>query len=423
MGILNVAFKQGEKALFNSKGYRLLKKQTNIPLSELGNITLPEGTKSCSFAKIETNYGKGMTKVFSFFDKDGRLIERYIDKTKGKNYFERTYSKYKGQFDWGFGRTKESVKTVNDVQVQNVNSTSFYDKMPGFLYREKLVRDINPHLGTTVETQTFENLAAHGRQQYMMTIANKKGDKIINRHILSNFISEGELGEIQKFPYLYYLNYTDEEFVKAIAPYAAKLQKVENRGVKLDIKELSGETLGLSYDRAKKVAVDVTKGSSKGRLVNTTNHEMRHQYQHQLVDQYENENQSLADKIAASIEQKRQELKLRWFEQVLNKLNPPPKPPLSAPKPLSEKEKEYARKCTKDFKNYVTPEENFDDYYRQFVEEDARLAGQIAQDEFQLGIKKIDSVFTRAQLDLLNWTKQQKDTANALYNKINSLFS
>ncbi|MBQ8458985.1 hypothetical protein IJ541_02655 [bacterium] len=417
MRILNTAITQGSK-LFNSKGCRLLKKIPDIPLSEMTDIILPEGTKGLMFAKIETDFGKGLTKVFSFFDKDGRLIERYIDKTS-KGRFERIHSKYKGQFDWGFGRTKESVRTVNDVPVQNVNSRNYYDKYAKVLYREKLVRDINSN-GKSIEYQTFENLAPHGKRQYIQTVARKnKQNQISSTEITTNFATQKELDEMQKFPYLYYLNYSDEDFVHAISPYAQKLQKVENRGVKVEIKELKEDTLGESYGELKEIAVDVTKGSSKGKLVNTTNHEYRHQYQHMIAEAYEQETQSLSKKIAASIERKKQKSK-SWFRRILDKFIAKPSPKYA---PLSPHEKEFAQKCSKDFKNYVSPEDNFDEYYNQFVEVDARLAGQIAQDEFELGKLKIERLFNNAQLDLKNWTKQQKDTCKFLRDKINSLFS
>lgn len=397
MTIIN---KVGQK-IFNSKGCRLVKKMPDIPLSELKGIVPPENYTKVLYSKIETNYGKGLTTVISFFDKEGLLIERYIDKQVG-NLFERTVSKYNGKWDSVFGRTKQSVKSVNGVVVKKENAISCYDSDSKVLYRQRLTANIDKD-GASLENQLFENLAPQKKRQFLQTTAKKNKDgKIVRAEASSNFMNEKKLKELQKFPYLYYLNYTNDDFVYAIAPYAEKLQKVENRGIKIQIKELEGSKFGECSIYSRQVYVDAKKCKTKSKLVEVINHEYRHLFQEWLAENYEGKNAPLSSMHL-------------WK----NRKKPQPQPIL-----LNPEEKEYAKKCSQNFKNYVLPsDENYEDYFRQFVEKDGRFAAKKAKDEYNLGVIKIDNAFNRAKLKLLGYTKQKASEINRIYKRIDTSFS
>ncbi len=81
-----------------------------------------------------------------------------------------------------------------------------------------------------------------------------------------------------------------------------------------------------------------------------------------------------------------------------------------------------AKQFKNNFDNYVTPEQNYADYYRQAVEEDARKAAKKARDEYTNFTNNLSGLFEKIRYKLHGWSPEQEQTYNALNEKIAKLF-
>ncbi len=273
------------------------------------DLYVPCGTKKAVVTIVETGFGKGKTTITSFFGRDNNLLQRYIDKTS-TDYFERTASTYK--LNSSLRHNKISTKTVNNRLTQE--KTEDYVMNGKILERNSLIKDYKDNQIT--ETQLFEHLAPHSKKHYIKTILAKdnKGN-IRNKTITGNVTTQEELNEMAKSPYMFSMNYGDEEFIRAIEPYAKQLQKVED--VQVNIKPIKQGYLGLSHDTAREIDINLAKHhGNRAEMVDTINHELRHQYQNELVDALEAETPTLRQTLSNSIAAKKTKKQKRIFKTI-----------------------------------------------------------------------------------------------------------
>lgn len=380
MSLINSAIKTVAKP-YTSKGYRLLSKSLNIPTSNNGTMDIVE---------IASEFGKGHTTITSFKDEKGKLVQRIIDKNGSKGHIY-TSSEYEGNVTTQ--RRKVSTTSVNGKLTQKTVTRNVYspDK-GGKLDREHLTINYSPDK-TTNEVQYIETRAPHGVHNYIKTTASRNSaGEYTHTAIESNTLPQAELDKYAQTPYVFSKNYSKEDFLKAVAPYAKEKQNVSDLGIKIKNKKLKGSTLGLSYNRRYKIGVDVEKHTDKADLIDTINHELRHKYQDKLISKYEPGFFKEFDGI------------LRTVLESLGIVKP--KPASKVVSPLSDENMKLAKIFKDNKQKYIKPSsKNYNDYYNQPVEVDARNAGAKAKDEYK---NILDVLADRLGVsNKLNWNQEQ----------------
>lgn len=205
---------------------------------------------------------------------------------------------------------------------------------------------------------------------------------MINKTLRGNIEN---LDSFKSDPYLYIRNYNDDDFLNAASNYAKKVQQVEGRSINISNKSLSNNTLGYSRSLPgyKEIKVDVAKHSSRGELIDTVNHEFRHQYQDELQEKQGIINYTLNRDSAK----------------------------------LSKKENEQARIFRNARWKYTQPKKNFMKYYNNELEKDARDAGEKAKNIYNDSSNKLSNAFPKADQRLFDLRE------NFLANKIINLFA
>lgn len=380
MSLINSAIKTVAKP-YTSKGYRLLSKSLNIPTANNGTMDIVE---------IASEFGKGHTTITSFKDEKGKLVQRIIDKIGSKGHIH-TYSEFEGNVTTQ--RRKISTTSVNGKLTQETITKNVYspDK-GGKLDREYLTINYSPNK-TTNEVQYFESRAPHGVHNYVKTTASRNSvGEYTHTAIESNTLPQAELDKYAQTPYVFSKNYSKEDFLKAVAPYAKEKQNVSELGIKIKNKKLKGSTLGLSYNRRYKIGVDVEKHTDKADLIDTINHELRHKYQDKLISKYEPGFFKEFDGI------------LRTVLESLGIVEP--KPASKVVSTLSDENMKLAKIFKDNKQKYIRPSsKNYNDYYNQPVEVDARNAGAKAKDEYK---NILDVLADRLGVsNKLNWNQEQ----------------
>lgn len=413
MSLITSAIKTVAKP-YTSKGYRLLSKSLNIPTANNGTMDIVE---------IASEFGKGHTTVTSFKDAEGKLVHRFIDKSGSKGHIK-TVSEYKGNVTTQ--RRKVSQTSVNGKLTQETVTKNVYspDK-GGKLDREHLTINYSPNK-TTNEVQYIESRALHGVHNYIKTTASRNSaGEYTHTAIESNTLPQAELDKYAKTPYVFSKNYSMEDFLKAVTPYAKEKQNVSDLGIKVVNEKLEGNTLGRSYDGRYKIGIDVEKHPDKADLIETINHELRHQYQDKLVSKYDTE------------EIKRKFFRLGGnkdcdgiFKTMLKSLGiVKSKPTPKIVSTLSDEDMKLAKTFKDNNQKYIDSSKNFKDYYYQPVEVDARNAGAKAKAVYQ---NILDVLADRLGISRkLNWSKRKIATYEFITNaekqgclvKIDGLFS
>ena len=380
MSLINSAIKTVAKP-YTSKGYRLLSKSLNIPTANNGTMDIVE---------IASEFGKGHTTVTSFKDEKGKLVQRTIDKICSKGNIH-TFSEFEGNVTTQ--RRKISRTSVNGKLTQETITKNVYSPdNGGKLDREHLTINYSPNK-TTNEVQYFESRAPHGVHNYVKTTASRNSvGEYTHTAIESNTLPQAELDKYAQTPYVFSKNYSKEDFLKAVAPYAKEKQNVSDLGIKIKNKKLKGSTLGLSYNRRYKIGVDVEKHTDKADLIDTINHELRHKYQDKLISKYEPGFFKEFDGI------------LRTVLESLGIVKP--KPASKVVSTLSDENMKLAKIFKDNKQKYIKPSsKNYNDYYNQPVEVDARNAGAKAKDEYK---NILDVLADRLGVsNKLNWSQEQ----------------
>lgn len=369
---------------YTSNGGRLISKNTNLKLDEkLKRIAnnIPQNAESIDIVKLETNFGASSQRIVSFKDKAGKLIKRFVSKYEDNKLTSKTVNTYDHFCD--NYRTASRQTYSNGKKVQEVREQFGFDSK-------------NNHLGHTKLTITKDNTNARHEHQVFETFTKKSQDRrfleteaqrdskgrMINKTLRGNIEN---LDSFKSDPYLYIRNYNDDDFLNAASNYAKKVQQVEGRSINISNKSLSNNTLGYSRSLPgyKEIKVDVAKHSSRGELIDTVNHEFRHQYQDELQEKQGIINYTLNRDSAK----------------------------------LSKKENEQARIFRNARWKYTQPKKNFMKYYNNELEKDARDAGEKAKNIYNDSSNKLSNAFPKADQRLFDLRE------NFLANKIINLFA
>ncbi len=402
MSIITSAIKTVVKP-YSSKGYRLLSKSLNIPTANNGTMDIVE---------IASEFGKGHTAVTSFKDAEGKLVQRIIDKNGSKGHIH-TFSEYEGNVTTQ--RRKVSKTSVNGKLTQETVTKNVYspDK-GGKLDREHLTINYSPNK-TTNEIQYIESRAPHGVHNYVKTTASRNSaGEYTHTAIESNTLPQAELDKYAQTPYVFSKNYSKEDFLKAVTPYAKEKQNVSDLGIKVVNEKLEENTLGRSYTGQNKIGVDLEQQQeNKARLINTINHELRHQYQWKLVSKCDTER--LQQKFFRLGGNKDCD---GVFKTILKSLGIIKAKPVSkVASTLSDEDMRLAETFKNNYLNYVKGSKNYNDYYKQPIEVDARNAGEKAEAEYKNILEVLaDRLGVSSKL---NWDKGQLDAYESIMNSIN----
>ena len=344
---------------FTKNGCRLLSKQKHVfdahQKAALKNV-LPEGASYADVVKIETLFGKGHKKITSIKDGNGKLLKRVISEFENDKTVSKTVNSYNILSD--SYREVERKKYVSGEIVSEIRDAfSRADSNPGCLGHTKLIRNKSSN-GEIKEKQIIEELQNGFERSFIETQARVlPNGRLTDKKVYANV---GDVEELKKDPYLFFRSYNNSDFLKAIVPYAKKLQSVQHRAVNFKDKTINSSCLGYSCSLPfyKEVVVDSQKQSKAG-IVDTVNHEFRHQWQDQLLGDF------------------------NFINFFFKKQS----------KNIAPENQGLARKLWKADKLYCPAEINYKKYYDNFKEVDARAAGEKAEMEYVEYTNKIIDLF------------------------------
>lgn len=369
---------------YTSNGGRLVSKNTGIKIDNQFKEVLkyiPKNAESIDIVKLETNFGASSQRIVSFKDKAGKLIKRFISKYEDNKLTSKTVNTYDHFYD--NYRTASRQTYSNGKKVQEVREQFGFDSKNNLLGHTKLTIT-KDNTNARHEHQVFETFTKKSQDRRFLETNAQRDSK---GHMISKTL-RGNIEDLDSFksdPYLYIRNYNDDDFLSAASNYAKKVQQVEGRSINISNKSLSNNTLGYSRSLPgyKEVKVDVAKHSSRGELVDTVNHEYRHQYQDKLQEKQGIINYTLNRDSAK----------------------------------LSKEENEQARIFRNARWKYTQPEKNFMKYYNNELEKDARDAGEKAKKIYNDSSNKLSNAFPNADQRLFDLRE------NFLANKIINLFA
>ncbi|MCM1338872.1 MAG: hypothetical protein NC191_04315 [Muribaculaceae bacterium] len=395
---------------FTSNGSRLASK---ITTTKLAPLFTPKGAVSANIAQIETHFGKGTITATSYFDKDGKLLQQEIVKKLPTGNIEEKVRSYKGTHDTVM-HTQASTK-INGVETQKTYSSHhiYNSGEQKMMSREKITMDMASD-GSRSETQVFENLSPNNRT-YLQTNATRTSDgQLVNKTIKTNSTNPACLEDLTKSPYLYIKSYPKDEFIRAIEPYAKELQQVTDRNVKIILdEETKRAILGVSYGAQRIIKIFKLEKQNKNNLVDTLNHELRHQYQRQLVERLPGETKlpflkSAKEMITGTKSE-------NAFTRFLKRIGIIKEKPVTRPTPLTAEEKELAKKFKEAENNYCQPEVDKDKYFNNLLEVDARKAGAEAASDFSTLELQLSAILN-GKFNRLNWDSTQFALLKSLEN-------
>ncbi len=311
-------------------------------------------------AKIETNFGKGLTTITTDFDKNGQPLKRIIEKRKGKTK-EKTVFTYEGNYS---ARRKTKInKFINNKYVQTIIKAEVLQNTNNQPFLTRRIFTTNPIKNKSrKETQIIEELSTHKHRKYIKTsaIRDKKGE-------LSNKTIEGnidKLKQLKKQHYLYFRSYSLKDFLISIIPHSRNKQKVQNRDIEYIFDPLHEKVLAnsTSVEGFGTIKFDMDKLLRQSTIVDTVNHEHRHQYQDSLIEKF----------------------KTKGFKGLLNKIFHPFK-------------YNYSQKCAYAKNNYTSSTVDQKKYYSNFLEIDARIAADKAKKEFLAETMLLDDIFPHSK--------------------------
>lgn len=369
---------------YTSNGGRLISKNTGIKIDNQFKEVLkyiPENAESIDIVKLETNFGASSQRIVSFKDKAGKLIKRFVSKYEDNKLTSKTVNTYDHFCD--NYRTASRQTYSNGKKVQEVREQFGFDSKNNLLGHTKLTIT-KDNTNARHEHQIFETFTKKSQDRRFLETNAQRDSKgrMINKTLRGNIEN---LDSFKSDPYLYIRNYNDDDFLNAASNYAKKVQQVEGRSINISNKSLSNNTLGYSRSLPgyKEIKVDVAKHSSRGELIDTVNHEFRHQYQDELQEKQGIINYTLNRDSAK----------------------------------LSKKENEQARIFRNARWKYTQPEKNFMKYYNNELEKDARDAGEKAKNIYNDSSNKLSNAFPKADQRLFDLRE------NFLANKIINLFA
>lgn len=310
-------------------------------------------------AIIETDFGKGLKEIVHTFAYDGKPQELTITHrdNKGK-VLQKLVKSYSDEI--GYTEIQTSIFKENKHLVSSCTEKQLLRKDKDgskSLLRIKLKKHLKKW--GRYEEQSYEelhNTANRDSNKTLYTTSTR-----LNNGELTDKTINGNLQNLEEFandPYLHIRNYTDKEFAESASYIAAEKQGV-NRGTFID-KPLK-KCLGYCSRFKKNVVADSSK-SPKWDIISILNHEYRHKYQ--LVQM---------NKLSKKF--------LNIFRSKDKKIS------------MTPSESKEAKEFFKAFFEYKDPDSQYEEYYWNFLERDAREAGENAKTEYNGFTKTLVKTF------------------------------
>ncbi len=363
--MLNITRAVSTAKNFTRKGCRLLSKDLNLPAAQINKIAMPKNAVTMDVVQIESHFGEGLKKIVRFKDKDGKPVKHVMEEYFHNNCtgsVTRDYDRCGKILEInttkrdGHGKTIENIKDAISVKWGQQNEAGQIINTSPHAIRTQLKTTFLKD-GTQQEHQVIEHLYTGGKRDYIETNALRTNDGKLKKKS-----GEGNLPntkELAKDPYLYIRNYSKSDFAKYAAPYAQQEQQIVHRQVITTVTPISSKNILGSASPNGNIKIDTEKHATKMDIVDTLNHEMRHQYQF--------------DKIKA----------LDFWRSLIGK----------GRSTLKCEEKKAAMRFFKARIFYCPPFINRRLYRKNWLEVDAREAGAKAAEKFEEYSKKLAKSF------------------------------
>ena len=339
------------RACISAKPARLISKK-RVSADILDKKSIPA---LCSYAEIingETDFGRGKFRTVSYYTESGKLLKTETVKILNGELAEKKTSSYTQEGGADFVRT-EIMRPGEPLQVRKEARYVRTDKTGGkSLSRMKLdIQNSNDGMSRH-ETQIYEDLFPDKEKVVHIKTS---ADRLNNGEIASWSIDGGISpfqSEAQSDPYFFIRHYDIDDFAYSAALNAQTAQNVSNSG-SFAVEHLKGDIKGVyRHKHSIDAAADTRKMQHKSDAVRTINHEYRHKFQHELVD-----------RLSANLEltDEERELALRFLDAML-----------VYPHPVND--------------------ENFEEYYYNLQETDARAAGETEEKKFIDSAQKLSDI-------------------------------
>lgn len=349
-----------------------------------GRLVSKTSTANTKTAIVETNFGNSVKKIIQDFDDNGKLqcltITHQDKNGKDLKTLIKTYSRENGQ-------TKIETRNLDSNGAPTGSSSErqiVLNELDGSKSMLRIKFDELSGKATRKEKQAYEHLhnaanKSKNKTLYTEALRLNNGD-VLNKKISGNLPN---LDEIAKDPYLYIRNYNNKDFAQSASYIAADIQGVP-RG-KLLLKKLK-TCSGYYQPATRKVTIDSS--HMKSDIIGTLNHEYRHKYQHAQIR--------------------------KIFKRLLNIFKSDKKKII-----MSDSELKEAKEFFKADVKYIPKEINFKKYYNNFLEVDARKAGEAAKKQYEDYALKLAESFEASNFhDFFDLTP--KAISDAILNAIKS---
>ncbi len=350
---------------FNTNGHCLISKQSGIKLSsQLTKIKHPQRAKSYDIVEIGHNFNpkEFNTKIITFRDKNGKILQRNITKKTPDEVIE-TKKNYK---EYSAAYIEDPTDVFKDLKILGRKISSITKKNNKYFSKSEEIQTspADKHIVTISKIDTFSTgfsgVETENQSIYEYQKGNKKGYSIQN-YIRNNHSGIFKFGDFKtKFENMYNSSMNDKyDFLhiypfkqfKRIAPYMIEnpIHKPPFTTIKWYSKysHPDDETISFGFFNGK-VNLNSRTLITKEDIVRTTAHEKEHAYQ----------------KMQRS-------------------------------KPIDEHTEEIKKNISA-YNNYVPANKNYEEYRSNYNEIKAREAGELALKEYNTSLDDLKDEFMYA---------------------------
>jgi len=375
------------QSTFTKNGNRLVARmvketvsKANPCIKHLENI--PAEAKTFDLAVVQRKFGREQVGIFSFRDAGGKLIQR-IEEVEGERKQTTVSSYLYDLFSRQVTRkTKENKKIIKEV-FENITTLA-----KGAISRTLLTREISrePNIKAT-ERHFFGNFSKKSilgfikpkteSKKFIATVQRHEDNTVKLNKVQYSGISKEDAKEIARDPYLFVRLLPMDDFTASVKPIIYSNQGIEKANIKTFKANLgASHNSPIAQAHAKSdgaIRILLNKQNillqSKPSIVEAFSHEAKHCRQFIYIDQLE---------YTHSYPYTSPNLNKGMRQMLYGKLNEP-------------QEIQYAKKLKNAADNYISPEVDFARYRNNFLEVEAREAGEKAETEYVEYAKKMNS--------------------------------
>lgn len=337
---------------FSKAGTKLISAKRGLPASELVKAQVPNAA-TIDIIKVQSGFGSKTTDILSFKDEYGNLIKRHrITKYKDSDIIERMEGLY---------RIDKGDNYISGIQRKYFvgNELIKSERIEGGCF-EPIFKTVSEFFDrATKHTYSINYKGKFIKLSALRQTDGLKGNKIFST-LNSNCLTQEELNKLKKLPYLHEFQLSEKDFLDAISPTTLKSKKIKISGMQTEISTNKLKANNRGRYKAGKVEIDVVQCGTNEEIVGTLNHELQHAKQNEM-------------RVVLCLEKICKTLGLeKSFDKYIQKKFGS----------FSKTKRKYAQKCRLGCKTYTDGIKDFDAYYNNFLERDARKAGDIAQKEY-----------------------------------------